>query len=243
MKRTLSVIVPAYNEELNLQGTVREIHRSLRQAVDDYEIIIVNDNSLDRTGDVANKIASSNPRVVVIHNTSNLGLGGAYKQGLKHCKMNFVMMIPGDNVHPAEGIIPIVCEIGSKDVVIPYVTNQDTRKSSRQLISRVYTNFVNFIFDLDIKYYNGLVVHKKKILDTVTIETNSFSYQTEALVKILRRGASYVEVGVIINEDKNHKSSALRFKNIIKVMGSLFYLTCEERLAISPKNIKKLISD
>lgn len=233
MKRNLSVIVPAYNEELNIEQTVKEIHRSLYQILDDYEILIVNDKSLDSTGDIANKISASDPKVTVIHNQTNLGIGGAYKEGLKHCKMNFVMMIPGDNVHPAEGIIPIINEIGSRDIIIPYVVNSETRKLSRQIISKIYTNFVNLVFGLNIIYYNGLVVHKKNLLETIVIETNSFSYQTEALVKILRRGASYIEVGVVINEDKNHKSNALRIKNLVKVMSSLLFLVYSEKFSSS----------
>ena len=215
--RTLTVVVPAYNEEANLAAAVAEIHAACRGRVADYEIVVVDDGSRDGTGALADALAAADPRVRALHNRPNRGLGGAYKAGVAAARHAHVMMVPGDNSHPAEGVTPIIDRIGEADIVIPYVTNPESRGFARRVVSRAYTLLHNALFRLRVPYYNGLVVHRTALLRSITIETDGFAYQSEALVKLLRGGASFVSVGVVIDEGPQHRSTAFRPKNVMRV--------------------------
>src|SRR5690349_11768135 len=81
--RGLSVVLPAYNEETVISDTVRRCVEVLSAFAPDYEIIIVDDGSRDRTGQVADELAAANPRVRVIHNKPNRGYGGALIAGFQ----------------------------------------------------------------------------------------------------------------------------------------------------------------
>ncbi len=213
--RAVSFVVPALNEEKNIEDSVREIHRAA-EGLDGYEIVVVDDGSTDRTGEIADELARRDGRIRVVHNQRNVGFGGAYKIGVKHASQPYVIMIPGDNNHPAWGITPILSRIGEADMVIPYVTNLEIRGRKRQLISVTYTRLLNFLFRLDVPYFNGLVLHRTDLLRGITIETNGYAYQSEALIKLIRRGATSVTVPVSLAHDDQF-SRAFKLKNILRV--------------------------
>src|SRR5258708_4199337 len=73
----LSVVLPAYNEEAVIAETVSQCEEVLSALAPDYEVIVVDDGSKDRTGEIADGLAAANPRVRVIHNRPNRGYGGA----------------------------------------------------------------------------------------------------------------------------------------------------------------------
>jgi len=228
--RTLTVVVPAYNEEDHLAGAVAEVHKAAAGRLADYEIVVVNDRSTDGTGALADRLAASDERLRVVHNRENRGLGGAYKAGVAAARHAHVMMVPGDDAHPADGIAPIIDRIGEADIVIPFVTNTGIRRPSRRIVSRAFVLLMNGLFGLRIPYYNGLVVHRTDLLRTIRIETDSFAYQAEALVKLLRRGASWVAVGVPIAERPDQGSSAFRPRNVMRVGTTILRLLREEYL-------------
>ena len=73
-KRTLSIIVPAYNEEKTLAKVVCDVSAIAGQLLDDYEVVIVNDASTDKTGGIADMLARENPHVRAHHNPPNMKL-------------------------------------------------------------------------------------------------------------------------------------------------------------------------
>jgi glycosyltransferase involved in cell wall biosynthesis len=228
--QTISVVVPALNEEANIALAVREIIEALGQAhFSDWEIVLVNDGSTDRTASVMERLATENPRIRVVHNGSNLGFGGAYKSGLAAATLEYVIMVPGDNELPATGLLPILEAVGKADIVVPYWINTETRSWLRRLASYGFTAIMNVLFGLRLKYYNGTAVHRTKLVRQITINSNGFDYQAEALIKLLRRGCSYVQVGTSLGQRRAGTSKALRPKNVIIVLTSIARLFRECR--------------
>lgn len=220
----LSFVAPCYNEAANIEGAVKEIEHIARDcAIENYEIILVDDASEDATGAIMARLAKEKPLVKHVANPRNLGFGGAYKTGLKHAAGKYVIMVPGDNNHPAGGVAPIIKMAGQADIIIPYVTNPGVRGRRRRFISTSFTKLINFLFGLDVPYYNGLVLHKTELLGQITIETNGFAYQAEAIVKLLKRGASYTTLGVEL-KDSDPATSAFKLKNIVRVLKTIITL-------------------
>ena len=220
-----SFVVPCFNEERNLAGTVAEVHEAARCAgLEGYEIVLVDDGSRDGTGAEIARLAETNPAIKPVTNPRNLGLGGAYKAGLARASGVHVMMVPGDNAHPAHGITPIIAAAGEADIVIPYVTNPEVRSLKRRFASRGFVWLMNSLFGLKVPYYNGLVVHRLDLLRQIELETDSFAYQAEAIVKLLKRGARYTTVGVEISTRDHGGTKAFRMGNVIKVLRALWDL-------------------
>jgi len=224
LKDGLSIIIPAYNEEKTLAASVESACSAARQSGADFEVLVVNDCSTDRTGEIAAEIAARNTKVRPLSNTVNLGMGGAFKTGLRAAMFSHAMVFPADNEHPIEGVLPILKARGQADIIIPYVTNPEIRARHRRIISWCYVNLVNLLFNQKIPYYNGLVLQRTDLLQSISIETNSFSFQTEAILKLLARNASWKSVGVPLEESSHTKTKAFRLKNILGVISSILKL-------------------
>ena len=222
----VSFVVPCFNEEDNVAPTVETI-RQVMSPPADYEVILVDDHSHDRTLQQMQALAEVDPRIRVVHNPVNLGLGGSYKHGVALACGTHVIMVPGDNGFPAASIGEILRHTGQADIVIPVVTNPWSRTWFRALASRGFTLLLNWLFWLDVGYYNGAVLHRTALLRGIEIKTNGFAYQAEALVKLIGRGASYTHCRVPIQERDAGHSTALSLRNQITVWKTIGHLLAE----------------
>jgi dolichol-phosphate mannosyltransferase len=226
---SLSIIVPCYNEELGLEPCVRGLVESLNGAIEDYEIIIVNDCSKDRTAEIADQMAALFPQVRAIHNPVNKGLGFNYQLGFKVAKKEYVILVPGDNeLHPDS--VKYICQFAGKaDIITCYPENFHIRPRFRRIASKGFTTIINWISGYNLRYYNGNVLQKREHLLKVTPVTNSFAFQAEILVQLLRMGLSYHEVPFQLNFASS-RMSAFRFKNVVNVNYTILRLIFAYRL-------------
>jgi len=220
---TFAFVVPCFNEEDNVGPTVGSV-REVMGSRDDYEIILVNDASTDRTLERMQALAVADPRIRVLDNPSNLGFGGSYKRGARAAAATYVMMLPGDDGFPGQSIREIVSHAGEADIIIPVVTNPGARSWLRAFASKGFTTLLNWTFWLNVGYYNGAVLQRNELLRGIEITTNSFAYQAEALVKLIARGATYEHCYVRIQERAAGRSSALSLKNQIAVWKTILHL-------------------
>ena len=225
VKRTVSFVVPCYNERENIGKTIDEIETAAQEAaIPDYEILVVDDASHDGTGALVTALAEQKRHVTLISNARNLGFGGAYKEGVKRAGGAYVIMLPGDNAYPRDGIVSILRNAGEADIVIPYFANPEARTWQRRLASRGFTFLINTLSGLDVPYFNGPVLHKTVLLQRIEIKTNGFAYQAEALVKLIAGGATYCGVPVTVTERSTGASSAFTLKNVYRVVAAIFLL-------------------
>ena len=225
-KPTLSVVIPALNEEANIEAAVRQTVAAMGDRFSDYELLLFDDGSTDRTGEIMNALAVADPHIRVTRNPRPHNLGGVYRQGVELARMEYLLMVPGDNENPARALQAPFDAIGQADIVIPYPTNSAVRGLPRHLASRAYVGLLNRLFGLHVRYFNGTVIHRAENLKAIRIETPSFAYQTEILLKLLCARKTYVEVPIEIEPPKpGRRSRAFRWKNLVEVgktVGRLF---------------------
>lgn len=229
--RTLSVIIPALNEEGNLAAAVATVLEAIGDRFADYELLIFDDGSTDRTGAVADGLAAGNPHIRVIHNERNRGFGYNYTKGVELARMEYVTMFPGDNEIPAEAIRTILDAVGTADIVVPYISTPAVRSRSRQVISAAFVGLVNLLFGLTLRYYNGPCVHRRSLLKAVPMRTHGFAYMAAILVRLIRSGRSYIEVPMPLQARQHGRSKAFKPKNILSVLRTLGELFWEVRVA------------
>jgi glycosyltransferase involved in cell wall biosynthesis len=224
---TISFIVPALNEEAAVKTVLEGIHAKAVAHFHDFEIIAVNDGSTDSTGRIMDAFAAAHAKSRVIHNPRNLGLGRSFQRGLQEARFQYVMLLCGDGGLPPRSLPAIFDKIGSADLILPYMTNLRGIKSrSRYVVSRTYQTLLNLLFGFHIRYYNGLPVYRRSLLKAIRITSGGFGFQGEIVVKLLKSGCTYVEVGVEGAEEKG-RSFAFRPRNIISVAKTFILLVLE----------------
>lgn len=221
---SVSFVVPALNEEKVVEGVVRELHATVNALIAAFEIILIDDGSTDRTGAIMDALARELPSVRALHNGHNIGLGATYQRGVKEARLDYVMLFCGDGGLPPSSLPPIIAKIGTADMVIPYMTNlSQVRKPIRQLISNAYTTLLNVLFGQRLRYYNGLAVHRRALLNRISVTSTGFGFQAEIILKLFKMGATATEVGVHAAE-VSQRTRAFRLKNFFDVGRTILYL-------------------
>jgi len=213
--QSLTIVVPARDEEVHLKEAVQVVLDVVPRFFETFEVLIVDDGSNDRTGEVADELAAFHPSIVALHNRPARGLGGVVRQGLGRARMPYFMYVDGKGATTAAALEQIFCHCGEADLVIPYPINMHERSALRRLISLAYQNLLNFLFGLRLHYYNHLVLYPTVLARSVRVRTDTYAFQAEYLIKLLKRGVSFVEVGV---EDRfnieGRKTKAFKFRNV-----------------------------
>lgn len=224
-KDTISIVVPARDEEANLEKAVAEMLPAVERQFSDFEIFIYDDGSTDRTGEIADRIAAQHARVSAFHNMPALCLGGVVHEGLKRAGMEYFMYVDGKGATTTEALLRIFGARNEADLVIPFPLNQRERPLGRRLLSRLFVTILNVTFGLKLHYYTHLLLCRTEVARRVEVKTTSYAFQAERVVKLIRSGCSYVEVGV---EDRFHiqgsRTKAFLAGNILGVAAFYFRL-------------------
>ena len=143
----ISVVVPTYNEKENLLQFVDELKSTLGESID-YEIIVVDDNSPDGTGKVAEELSRKNHFIKVIHRPEKMGLASALIDGFKECGGDFVLVSDADLQHSPALIKTFLEEVNrGADLVIAsrYIAGAETNGWSplRKIVSKCATAFAH----------------------------------------------------------------------------------------------------
>lgn len=203
MKPSLSIIMPAYCEVKNLRTAYESTTRAIKGAgVSDYEIIIITntrrDGSHDGTPDIAEELAKENPRARHIHNPAYVNLGFKFRQGAMTAAKDYVTWVPGDNETVESSIAEIMNHLGEAPMVISYTANRYVRKWKRRFVSRCFTVLCNILFGLRLKYYNGICIYSRELLQAVPMKSDNFAYMAEIIIYLVKSGVGYVEVPMLI---------------------------------------------
>ncbi|MDP3561067.1 MAG: SDR family NAD(P)-dependent oxidoreductase [Legionellaceae bacterium] len=230
-ERSISVLLPALNEEKNLKPTVERLQQALNVTMDQYELIIINDGSSDKTGEVADQLAAQFDNIKVKHNSLCTGLGNVYVQGAELATMNYFSYIPSDNTWPYRSFVELFGNMGKADIITSFSSNPGVRPWSRRIVSKSFTKTMNLLFGLDLKYFNGLTIYPIEYLKRRPISTYGFGFQSEALIKALQLGYSFIELGLPIDERTAGGSKAVNIKNITSVISTIFRMFWSVRVS------------
>jgi glycosyltransferase involved in cell wall biosynthesis len=228
---SLSVLIPAYNEIENILSTLENVTKSFFGLDIIYEIIVIDDGSMDGTGNLVEENQKHYSKVKLLRNDKNQGFGYSYNKGIKNAQMEYSVMVHGDNAWGYKTLNDFFSYLGEANVIIGY-TNQmwKTRHWTRTIISKSFTKLMNLLFNRNIKYYNGLQIHKTIILKNIKIISQGYAFQPEVLLKGLQGNQSYIEVGMDLIERKEGESKAFKIKNIVEVFITLWRLFRDLRL-------------
>jgi len=215
MTQKALVIVPTFNERENLPPLIDR----LINLPTPVQVLVVDDNSPDGTGQLADAIAAKNPMVHVLHRQEKNGLGRAYIAGFKWAlerDFEFIFEMDGDFSHNPDDIPSFLQAVQEADLVIGSRYNKGIRVINwplkRLMLSMGAAQYVRIITGLPISDptggYKCFRRRTLQSLDLDAIRSNGYSFQIEMTHKIWRQGLRIVEVPIVFT-DRFHGSSKM----------------------------------
>lgn len=196
LQQSLSVVMPAHNEEVAIRKTVLSVIAALLQWTEDFEVIVVNDGSKDQTGAILEEIAALEPRVHVITHEVNKGYGAALVTGFEASSKELVFFMDSDGQFDIFDLGRFFPLIEKYDAVLGYrIHRQDTRL--RKLNAWGWKMLVRFVFKLHVRDIDcAFKLYRAKFFQEYPLETRGAMINTEILYKFKRAGYTYTQVGV-----------------------------------------------
>ena len=216
----LTVVVPAYNEEVLLADTVRGLRTALTALQLPAEIVIVNDGSRDRTGAIADELAARDPALVVCHQ-ANQGLGGALRTGIGVARGGYVLTWPADMPVAPDDLAPFAANLGAADVLVGVRSRRDGYNPLMRLNSWLYPQIVATLFDLRLRDVNWIHLYRTALIRRVTLTQRGIPMLVEALVRLRDLGATLLEVPSEMKPRTAGTASASRWRVMWRTLRGL----------------------
>lgn len=198
-RASLSVVLPVYNEEDGLARAVAAALEACKRTLTDYEIVIVDDASSDRSGALAEQLARQDPRVRVLHHVRNRTLGGALKTGFAAARKELVLYTDADL--PVDlAVLPralALFERSGADLLAGYRLNRGAAGPRRALYTWCYNRLIRTTFGLEVRDVNfAFKLLKRRLLEGFTLCSEGSFIDAELLLRARRSGARIEQIGL-----------------------------------------------
>jgi glycosyltransferase involved in cell wall biosynthesis len=224
-RESITVFFPMYNEEDNIHAAVASAAEILESLTDDYEILIVDDASTDRTGEIADSLAKADPRIRVIHHPRNLRLGGALKTGFAGATKDLVLYSDADYPFDMIELVKAVRIIRQADVVSAYRFDRTGEGPIRTAYSFGWNLLIKILFGLRVKDVNfSFKLCRRKIFEQVHLSSESSFIDAELLIRSQYLGYRILQMGVDYFPRSRGISTLSSFATIRKMSGEMFRL-------------------
>lgn len=193
----LSVFLPTYNEEGNIKKVLLHTKEVLEKVAGQWEVIVVNDGSTDRTEKICKEIAANDKRIKVVTHTPNRGYGGALKTGFKEARYPWVAFMDSDGQFDFSEITKFLKFKDKSDLVLGYrIKRADSL--ARKIFTFGWALLARILLGLKVRDYScGFKMIKKEVFEKVQpLVGEEKVTQIELLVKARKKGFRFSEVGV-----------------------------------------------
>lgn len=194
---SLSVVLPAYNEVDNIEETIAHAVSYIEKTFRDYEVIVVNDGSVDGTPEIVEKLAASNPKIVLVNHPKNLGYGSALRSGFDRSSLDYIFLMDSDGQFDISDIDRFIPYLESYDMVVGY-REKRADPFIRSLNTRLYHLFIRLLFGLKLRDIDcAFKIFPRSLYHTVRpIESGGALFSAEFLIKLKQKGFTIREVPV-----------------------------------------------
>ena len=225
---SITIAIPAYNEEENIKFVLSDTLKKLPNYFKDYEVVLVDDGSTDKTGEIADKIASKNPELRVIHQ-KNGGYSQAMLTGIKAAKKEFVAYMPADGQFLVDDMRHCFEVMKDNDLILGYRGGRTDYATRRIFFSYGYLLLLLMLFDIrymDVGWVNIWRTNKVQKLKLKAL--GGIFILTEILVRFMRKGYRIAEAPSyyrprLAGEVKNAKLKVV-FKTFLNALKLWFEL-------------------
>lgn len=225
----ISVLLPCYNEEAILEKNLNTVIDYLKTKSNKYrwEIVIVNDGSKDRTGEIADNFEKQNNNIRVIHHTNNLNLGNALQTGFRNSKGDIIVVLDIDLSYSVDHIEKMVDKLieTSSDIVIasPYMKGGMVSEVpfKRKMMSLWVNKFMSFASQDKYYTFTGMVrAYRREFIRYVNLKTKDYEINPEIMYKAMILRAKITEIPAHLNWTEQNKFAGKRTSSIKMIRGT-----------------------
>jgi glycosyltransferase involved in cell wall biosynthesis len=217
-KLGVSIIMPSLNEEDNIRDAITDTLQSFHDLGINGEIIVINDGSTDRTRAIVEEAMAKDSRIRLINHDTPKGIGASFWEGVRNARGDIVTMLPGDNENDPWETLRYHRLLEHVDIVIPFVYNKEVRSLFRNALSFVYRFIINTTFLVYFNYTNGTILYRKSLLDELNVTSTGFFFQTDILIRTVKKGYLFAEVPYRLHMRNHGKSKAVTFPSLMRVI-------------------------
>lgn len=200
----LSVFYPMWNEEDYIERALMFGRRACEALVErgdilDYELIVIDDKSTDRTPEIADRLAAADPRVRVIHHEKNRKLGGSMKTGFAAATGDLVLYTDADlpfDMHELPRAVRLLREY-EVDIISAYRFDRTGEGSLRAVYTFVYNALIKTLFGVKVRDINfAFKLCRRRIFDHVELKSEGSFIDAELVIRATRLGYEIMQMGV-----------------------------------------------
>lgn len=185
---SLSFLIPCYNDQTTIKTVVLEAVRIARRLAIPFEIIVINDASRDKTGQILSGLTKRIRKLRIITHTTNKGYGATIKELYYAGKNTWLFTIPGDYQIGAKELLKLIPMADTSDMVVGLRTKRsDSRARKRQ--SKVYNSLLQLFFRMPVQDANSVRLMKRQIMEKITLSSSSAFVDAELVLRA--QGAGY----------------------------------------------------
>lgn len=212
--RSVSLLSWAYNEEEQIEAFLERAVAVMVEAVEDFEIVLINDGSTDRTGEIADRIAEADPRIRVLHNDRNRNVGYSCKRAIasaakeylfwqmvdwsydiKHLRTFLELLKHYDAV---QGVRPTPIRLLSYIPIVRSIYRVKTRSDSfyRAIISLANYYLLRILYGVKFHDFQNVTFYPTRLIQSVELLSESSFLNPECLYATYAQGATFIEVPI-----------------------------------------------
>jgi glycosyltransferase involved in cell wall biosynthesis len=229
---SISLFLPAWNEEEYLERAVARAVKVLSRLSDDWELIIVDDASTDRTPAIADTLAEKHRQLRVVHHEKNLKLGGAIKTGLAASTKDIVVYSDTDlpfDLDELERALHLMDYLEA-DMICAFRFDRTSEGLKRIAYSFFYNALIRNLFDVQLKDINfSFKVMHRRVLESIELKSEGSFIDAELVVKAIRKGFRVFQMGVDYFPRTRGLSTLASPQVIVKMVRELVGLYSETR--------------
>lgn len=239
---SLSMVVPAFNEEELVEEFLEKSVRDLAAVSDDWEIVLVDDGSTDRTLELAQKFAESHPQVQIVHLEKNLGNGANVEVGFRHATKDVVFNNTVDAFFNTEDLKWILPYLERYDSLSGCRTDLSANNMYQKILTLGNLTLIRTLFPVKLKAYQTVQFHRRELFDQIRIEGRSSFVSPELLIKAHYLGYSIGEVEVVFHPRLKGTAKGGGLKHVLRTMRDVFRFWFKWVVLKHPMTVKRPVA-
>lgn len=223
-KPRVSVFFPVYNDERTVERVALKSLDVLSRVAREYEVVIVDDATPCRAGEIADRLAANDPRIRVIHHAKNLGYGAAIRTGLANVRYEWVCFTDGDDEYDIYDLEKLIRLRHRYDLIITF-RYAKLYSTFRIFVSWVYNRSLRALFKSRFRDIStGLRLIRRDLVNELDLKSSSPFIGAEIAIKTMLKGFPVGEVGIQTFPREFGHGSATSWRNIIATIQDM--LSC-----------------
>lgn len=222
---SISVIIPACNEEQGIEHAVLRNIETFQALNLDFETIVVDDKSTDRTGAIAEKLAERLSNIHVLRHEKNRGTGAAFKTGIARARKDYVIFVPVDNPLDTEDMRSYLSRLDVCDVVVGCRAERIGYSRPARFASFVYNRiFIPLLFNIGLEDVNWISVYRRKLFteNVIKFDSASLFWLVEILIRARRKHLIITSVPSRMKKRMHGKATCTRPSVILRTFTEMF---------------------